>query len=56
MPTAGEVYSSRAPIHTLGFPECSNCLEYNIYSRICHDCGLKIFDKWMTDGYFLPYT
>ena len=28
--TSGEVYSSRAPIHTLVFPECSCCLDYNI--------------------------
>ena len=27
--TAGEVYCSRAPIHALGFPKRSCCLEYN---------------------------
>ena len=40
----------------LGFTECSCCLEFSIYSRICHDYGLMIFDWRMTDGYFLPYT
>ena len=39
----------------VGFPECSCCLEYNMYSRICHDYGLMIFYSRMTDGYFLPY-
>ena len=32
--TAGEVYSSRVPIHTIGFPECLFCLECDIYSRL----------------------
>ena len=50
--TAGEVYSSRAPIHTLGFPECSCCLEYNIYSRLCRDYGLMI-NGWRTVISFL---
>ena len=28
----------------LAIPECPCCLEYKIYSRICHDYGLMIFD------------
>ena len=40
----------------LGFLECSCCIECYIYPRLCHDCGLMIFDWRMTDGYFLPYT
>ena len=38
-----EVYSSAAHILTLGFHECSCCLEYYIYSQICHDYGQIIF-------------
>ena len=40
----------------LGFPDCPCCLECNIFSRLCHDYGLMIFDYRMTDGYFLSYT
>ena len=57
--TAGEVYSSRAHIHTLGVSRVfvlswvyKKC---NIYSRRCQDYGLN--DIWLTDdgGYFLPH-
>ena len=27
-----------------GFPEWPCCLQCNIYSRLCHDYGLMIFD------------
>ena len=40
----------------LGFPECVCCLECNVYSRLCRDYGIMVFDYRMTDGYFLPYT
>ena len=31
-----------------GFPECPCCLECNIYSGLCHDYGLMIFDIFFT--------
>ena len=40
----------------LGFPECSRCLEYNIYSRLCYGHGLKFQYLRITDGYFLAVT
>ena len=29
----------------LGFPECPSCLEYNMCSRLCHDCLL--WTEWL---------
>ena len=38
-------HQEKAHFLTLGFPECSCCLECNIYSRPCHDNGLMLAQR-----------
>ena len=54
--TSGEVYSSRAPIHTGVFPSIRVVMIVKKISRLCHEFGLMIIDSRMTDGYFRPCT
>ena len=42
--TTGEVYSSRAPIDTLGFSPSDRVVTSDIYSRLCYVYGLMILD------------
>ena len=56
MTTEGEVYSSRSPIHKLGFsPNVRVLLSLTFYYRLFHVNGPIIFDKRIKDGCFLPY-
>ena len=47
--TAGDVYSFRERFPNLGFPECTCCHEYDIYSQFCYVNRLLNLDNRMTD-------